>query len=187
GPLLTGGTISDADVQRKAGQPGQDAFGRMNLIYAMGRLSMVDKVEILSDGSRGGPAIVASTGHDSLHDLINLRALLENEAGLAVDFVVDPKKPLSMRTTTYYVLSPGENRVRVLTAFCNDGSTGQPMPLIELMDVGAFELFFPGGCANGLGAQIDLSGCAVQSSRWFAAQGRGVAYGYRPAALDDLH
>ena len=61
----------------------------MNLIYSMGRVSSVHQVEVLSDGSRGGPAIVASTGHDALHDLINLRALLENEAGLAVQFVVD--------------------------------------------------------------------------------------------------
>lgn len=185
GPIPTGGHIIDADVQRGASEPGRDAFGRMNLIYAMGRLSSVHQVEVLSDGSRGGPAIVASTGHDSLHDLINLRALLENEAGLAVDFVVDQYKPMQVRTTTYYVLSPGENRVRVLTAFCNDGTTGQPMPLIELMDVGAFELFFPEGCSNGLGAQIDLNGCAVQTSKWFAAQGRGVAYGYRPMSLAD--
>ncbi|MBK7860535.1 MAG: CehA/McbA family metallohydrolase [Archangiaceae bacterium] len=186
GPVWNGGHLIDADVQRPSGEPGRDAFGRMNLIYAMGRLSSVHQVEVLSDGSRGGPAVVASTGHDALHDLINLRALLANEAGLSVDFVVDQYKPLPLRTTTYYVLSPGENRVRVLTAFCNDGSTGQAMPLIELMDVGAFELFFPEGCSNALGAQIDLDGCLVQTSRWFAAQGRGVAYGYRPMALDDL-
>ncbi len=185
GPIPVGGQIVDADLVRPAGQSGQDAFGRMNLIYGMGRVSSVHKVEIVSDGKSGGPAVVASTGHDSLHDLINLRALLENEAGLAVQFVVDQYKPQELRTTTYYALSPGEDRVRVLTAFCNDGSTGQAQPLIELMDVGAFELFFPGGCSNGLGAQIDLNGCVVQSTKYFTAQGRGIAYGYRPMSLDD--
>lgn len=185
GPIPSGGHVIDADLQRPAGQPGQDAFGRMNLIYGMGRVSSVHKVEIVSSGANGGPAIVAATGHDALHDLINLRALLENEAGLAVSFVVDQYAPQSLRTTTYYVLSPGEERVRVLTAFCNDGAATVAQPLIELMDVGAFELFFPGGCTNGLGAKLDLSGCVVQTSKYFTAQGRGIAYGYRPMSLED--
>lgn len=186
GPVPSGGHIIDADLRRPAGHAGQDAFGRMNLIYAMGRVSSVHKVEVMNDGKSGGPAIVASTGHDALHDLINLRALLENEAGIKVEFVVDQYKPLPLRTTTYYVLSPGETRVRALTAFCNDGTAGVTTPLIELMDMGAFELFFPEGCSNGLGAQIDLDGCLVQTSRWVGAQGRGIAYGYRPMSVDDL-
>ncbi len=185
GPIPSGGHLIDADIQRPAGEAGQDAFGRMNMIYSLGRLSSVHKVEVLSDGKSGGPAIVASTGHDALHDLLNVRALLENEAGLAVQFVVDQHKPVKMRTTTYYVLSPGENRVRTLTAFCNDDTTAPPTPLIELMDVGAFELFFPEGCSNGLGAKLDLQGCIAQTSRWYAAQGRGVAYGYRPWSIAD--
>lgn len=185
GPVPSGGHLVDADLQRPAGEAGRDAFGRMNMIYSMGRLSSVHKVEVLSDGKSGGPAIVASTGHDALHDLLNVRALLENEAGLAVQFVVDQHKPVKLRTTTYYVLSPGENRVRTLTAFCNDDTTAPATPLIELMDVGAFELFFPEGCSNGLGAKLDLQGCIAQTSRWFAAQGRGVAYGYRPWTIAD--
>ena len=56
------------------------------------------------------------TGHDSAHDLLNLKSMVVAAAGINVDFAVDPQKALPLRTTTYYVLSPGENRVRALTA-----------------------------------------------------------------------
>lgn len=187
GPILSGGHIVDADLQRN-GQPGRDIFGRMGLIYMLGRLSNVDKVEVLADGSAGGPAVVASTGHDGPHNLINLQQLLSAQAGLAVQFVVDPGKPVPLRSTTYYVLSPGETRVRALTAFCNDGDAPLQAPLVELMDVGAFELFLPGGCTNGLGTpRLDVSNsCMVSPSPWYGTQGDGVAYALRSSSLTDL-
>ena len=189
GPLLSGGAIIDADLQRAAGEPGRDAFGRMALFYALGRLSSVKDVEIISDGSNGGPAIVASTGKDVQHDLINLPAVVRNVAGLNVDFVVDPNKPLPLRLTTYYVLSPGESRVRMFTAFCNDGDSSVLAPILELMDVGAFEIFNPGRCSNALGgSKLDpRDDCTFAPSKWFATQGDGVAYGLRSSSLADLN
>lgn len=188
GPLLSGGGIIDADLQRAPGEAGRDAFGRMALFYAFGRYASVKTVEILSDGSHGGPAIVASTGQDTMHDLINLRSIIENQAGLNIAFVVDPSKPLPLRTTTYYVLSPGESRVRMLTAFCNDGTSPVLAPLLELMDVGAFELFNPSRCANNLGAtKLDPSDdCTFAPSKWLGTQADGVAYGLRSMSLADL-
>ncbi len=189
GPLLSGGGIVDADLQRAAGEPGRDAFGRMALFYALGRLSSVKDVEIISDGSNGGPAIVASTGIDVAHDLINLGVLVRNQAGLNIDFVIDPARPLPLRLTTYYVLSPGEARVRMLTAFCNDGEAPVLAPILELMDVGAFELFSPGRCSNSLGgSKLDPNDdCTFAPSKWLGTQGDGVAYGLRSASLADLN
>ena len=189
GPLLSGGGIVDADLQRAAGEPGRDAFGRMALFYALGRLSSVKDVEIISDGSNGGPAIVASTGIDVAHDLINLGALVRNVAGLNIDFVIDPAKPLPLRLTTYFVLSPGESRVRMLTAFCNDGESPVLAPILELMDVGAFEMFSPGRCSNSLGgSKLDPNDdCTFAPSKWIGTQGDGVAYGVRSASLADLN
>lgn len=188
GPLLSGGGIIDADLQRAPGEAGHDAFGRMALFYALGRLSSVKDVEVLSDGSNGGPAIVASTGKDVAHDLINLAAVVRNQAGLDINFVIDPSKPLPLRLTTYYVLSPGESRVRMLTAFCNDGESPVLAPLVELMDVGAFELFNPGRCANNLGGSVldPNNDCTFAPSKWFGTQGDGVAYGLRSSSLSDL-
>ncbi|MFZ5446711.1 MAG: CehA/McbA family metallohydrolase [Myxococcota bacterium] len=188
GPLLSGGGIIDADLQRASGEPGHDAFGRMALFYALGRLSSVKKVEVLADGSNGGPAIVAATGKDVPHDLLNIKSLVNNLAGLDVQFVVDSSVPLALRTTTYYVLSPGESRVRALTAFCNDGDSPVSFPLIELLDVGAFEIFNPGPCNAGLGNGVldPNNDCTAAPSKWFGTQGDGVAYGVRSASLADL-
>ena len=189
GPLLSGGGIIDADLQRGPGEAGRDAFGRMALFYAFGRLSSVKDVEIISDGSNGGPAIVASTGKDVVHDLINLGSVVRNQAGLDINFVVDPNKPLPLRLTTYYVLSPGESRVRVLTAFCNDGDSPVLAPILELLDVGAFEIFNPGRCGATLGgSKLDPNDdCTFAPSKWFGTQGDGVAYGMRSSSLADLN
>ena len=188
GPFLSGGGIVDADVQRASGEAGRDVFGRMSLTYAFGRLTSVRQVEILSDGSDGGPAVVAATGVDSEHDLIALESLINSIAGLNIKFVVDAKQPLPVRGTTYYVLSPGEERVRMLTAFCNDGDSPAQMPLIELLDVGAFEIFNPGPCGATLGlSELDISNteCALAPSKWFGVQSDGVAYGVRSMSLAD--
>ncbi len=189
GPFLPGGGIVDADLRRADGEAGHDVFGRMSLIYTFGRLSSIRQVEVLSDGSKGGPAIVAATGVDSEHDLINLESLINSVAGLSVKFVVDAKQPLPVRGTTYYVLSPGEERVRMLTAYCNDGDKPVQLPLIELLDVGAFEIFNPGPCGATLGmGALDISNteCALAPSKWFGVQGDGVAYGVRSMSLSDL-
>lgn len=188
GPLLSGGGIIDADLRRPAGEPGRDAFGRMGLFYAFGRISSVKTVEVINDGSNGGPAVVAATGVDKQHDLLNINSLIESVAGLNVEFVVDPDKALPVKTTTYYVLSPGESRVRVLTAFCNESESPVLLPLIELMDVGAFEIFAPGKCSNSLGtSKLDPNNdCTAMPTKWFGTQGDGVAYGVRSQSLSDL-
>lgn len=181
GPTLYGGGIIDADLVRAAGEGGRDQFGRMALAYALGRVTRVTDVEILSDGSTGGPAVVAASGDDVPHDLLNLKAIVQAELG-NVSFVVDPDVPLPVRVTTYYVLSPGESRVRMLTAFCNDGTSPVSAPLIDLTDFrGSMEFFNPGGCANGFGT----AGCLLDPSPWVAAQGDGVSYGLRSYQLAD--
>lgn len=189
GPLLSGGGIVDADLRRAAGEPGRDAFGRMALFYSFGRISSVKSVEVLNDGANGGPAVVAATGVDVQHDLLNVNSLIGSVSGLDIQFIVDPNKPLPVRSTTYYVLSPGESRVRMLTAFCNDGESPVLMPLIELMDVGAFEIFNPGRCSNSLGtSKLDPNNdCTVMPSKWFGTQGDGVAYAVRSQSLADLN
>lgn len=182
GPTLYGGGVIDADLVRGAGEAGHDQFGRMELAYALGRVTRVTDVEILSDGSTGGPAVVAVSGDDVPHDLISLKLLATTMLG-NIDFVVDPDVPVPARVTTYYVLSPGETRLRMMTAFCNDGDKALTLPLIDLYDFrGSVEYFNPDGCAQGLGAE----GCLVDPSSWVGTQGDGVAYGLRSYRLGDL-
>ncbi|MEW5741355.1 MAG: CehA/McbA family metallohydrolase [Myxococcota bacterium] len=181
GPTLYGGGIIDADLVRGAGEAGRDQFGRMALAYSFGRVTRVTDVEVLSDGSAGGPAVVAVSGDDVPHDLLNLKAIVSAQLG-NVSFVVDPEVALPVRVTTYYVLSPGETRVRMLTAFCNDGESPVSAPLIDLTDFrGSVEFFNPDGCANALGT----ADCLLDPSRWVGAHGDGVSYGLRSYQLAD--
>lgn len=182
GPVLYGGAVIDADLVRPAGAAGRDQFGRMSVVHALGRVVRVDKVEVLADGSAGGSAVVASTGDDVVHDLFNLKSIVQAQLG-NVTFVVDPDKALPLRVTTYHVLTPGQSRVRILTAYCNDGVEAASFPLLDLYDFnGSVEVFNPGGCANGLGN----GDCLIDSSTWVGAQGSGVAYGVRSFSIADL-
>ncbi len=179
-PIPYGGTIIDADVKRQAG-PGRDEYGKLGLIYAFGRTVNVSKVEVLSDGANGGYAVVAASGQDAVVDYVNVKNVLTEFLG-DVELVRDPNEPLPFTITTYYVLSPGESRVRLLTAFCNGGKDTITMQVGDLSEQGGVsEVFNPDGCTNGLGAK----GCLVDPSTWFGYQADGVAYGYRAYAFSD--
>jgi len=173
-PTPYGGTIIDADLARAAG--GRDQLGKLEELHAFGRTINVSKVEILRDGARGGYAVIAATGTDEVIDYVNVENVVEQFLGAGVRLVVDPSEPLPLLATTYYVLSPGETRVRVLTAFCNSGKDNVVMQVGDLIEQGGLsEVFNPGGCVNGMGT----NGCLVDPAPWFGYQAEGVAYGYR--------
>jgi len=180
-PTPYGGAIIDADLVRPEGQPGRDEFGKMSPIYAFGRTPAVRKVEILEDGSKGGYAIVAATGEDAVNDYINVTNVLTEYLG-EVQLRSDPNAALPLLVTTYYVLSPGETRVRVLSAYCNQGRTPITTMTGDLLESGGeTEIFNPQGCANGVG----VPGCLIDPMTWFGYQARDVAYGYRAYAFRD--
>jgi hypothetical protein len=181
GAIPFGGWIVDAALKRSSGAAG-DQFGRMGLLYAFGRTINATDVEILSDGTAGGPAIVAVTGPDALNDFIHLQTAVGQFLSNA-QLAIDPEQPRSIKATTYYVLSPGESRVRVFTQFCNEGPEPVSFPLGEVIDQGgSTEFFNPNGCS----VPLSSTGCEIDSTRGFGFQGDGVAYGYRSYRTDNL-
>lgn len=173
-PIPYGGSIIDADLKRESAE-GRDAFGKLGLIYAFGRTINYTKVEVLNDGNHGGYAVVAATGEDAVLDYLNVNNVLSEFIG-NVQLARDPNAPLPFKVTTYYVLSPGENRVRALSAFCNSGAETVSMSVGDLVEQGGVsDIFNPEGCTNGFGAQD----CLVDPSSWVGYQADGVAYGYR--------
>ncbi len=171
-----GGTIIDADLKRAAGQPGRDQIGKMTVLYAFGRTLNTRKVEVLQDGALGGAAIIAATGTDAVDDYINVPNIIDEYLGAGVKLVVDPNAPLPITATTYYVLSPGESRVRVLTAFCNNGTENIVTGVGDVFEQGGVSDFFnPGSCKNGMGAK----GCTADASPWYGYQAEEVAYAVR--------
>jgi hypothetical protein len=180
-PAPYGGAIIDADLVRRDGQSGRDEFGKISPVYAFGRTPAVRKVEILRDGANGGFAVVAATGEDAVLDSINVNNVLSEYLG-AVALRADPNTPQPLLITTYFVLSPGETRVRMLTAFCNQGREPITTMVGDIIDSGgSTEIFNPQGCANGVG----VPDCLVDPMTWFGYQASHVAYGYRAYAFRD--
>lgn len=173
-PTPYGGTIIDADLVRALG--GRDQLGKVEPLHAFGRTVNVSKVEILEDGSRGGYAVIAATGADAVIDYFNVDSVLEDYLGPGAGLVSNPNVPLPLLVTTYYVLSPGETRVRALSAFCNTGKDNVVMQVGDIIERGGVsEVFNPSGCVKGMGT----NGCLVDPAPWFGYQAEGVAYGYR--------
>ncbi|MHB8876477.1 MAG: CehA/McbA family metallohydrolase, partial [Myxococcaceae bacterium] len=182
GVLPYGGNVIDADLVRPAGA-GADQLGKLGNFYAMGRTVNVQQVEVLADGSGGGPAIIAATGHDDVADYINIVQAIRQYVGQTVKLVFDADAPLPLNVTTYYVLSPGEERVRILTAFCNTGEKNISIPVGDMFEQGGTTDFFnPGNCKGLMGG----NSCLVDPAPWWGFQGDQVAYGYRSYQFDDL-
>jgi hypothetical protein len=182
GPNPYGGVIIDADLKRPSGEAGHDQMGKLSLLYQFGRIINATKVEVLNDGSSGGYAVLAATGDDAVNDFLNVPRVVGNYVpGAALAY--DPNAPLPLHSTTYYVISPGEARVRILTAFCNTGHENTVMAMGDLFEQGGSTDFFnPTGCTNGLG--LDKS-CTIDPFPWFGFQGDGVAYGLRNYKFTD--
>ena len=54
---------------------GEDQMGEVSLVYQLGRTCAHDRVEVLRDGSGGGPAVVRAFGHGAPNDGINLKGI----------------------------------------------------------------------------------------------------------------
>jgi|GEM_PF-1435344 len=173
-----GGTILDADFVRPAGEPGQDQFGELGLLYNFGRTLDPDKFEILSDGSDGRSVVLAVTGLDAANDYLSIRNQLRNMVGQLP--VTDPYEPVTLKMTSYFILNPNEQRLRFVTAFCNTSPVKEVVLAVgDLTDPGyVLELFNPQACTAGFGSGGLCFG--LDRMNWFGYQGNGIAYGYSP-------
>lgn len=175
-PNPYGGQIIDADIRRDG--PGRDAFGKIAPLYAFGRTQKATSVDVYRDrdGRAGGAAVVVADGVDAVNDFININSMIGNMIP-GVSLAIDPSADLPLKISTYYILNPGETRVRMVTALCNVGGQPITIPVGDLIDSGGdLEFFNPQSCTKGFG----YAGCLVDNMSWYGFQGDGVAYGYAP-------
>ena len=111
GYVPVGGGIIDADRVRPEDQLGRDLIEDVYLAFSMARLFHAETVELISDGSDGGPAIVQSTGTDVAWSWF--QGMFERD-----DPVVDA---LGLEITTTYTLPPDSDTLEISTRFTNTG------------------------------------------------------------------
>lgn len=182
GPCPYGGTLIDGDVKRDG--PGEDVIGESCLFLQFGQTLAPDRFEIVADGTDGGAAILAVTGHLELLDFVNLNGLLAGFGGGVFRLGFDTDTLLPLTITEYFILRPGDRGVQVVTAIRNDGRAAVHTPLGHMVDSGgAVDFFNPAGPFGGFGYR-GLSPEAIQAEAlvMLAFIGERASYAYLPAA-----
>jgi hypothetical protein len=177
GPLPYGGTILDADLVRADGGS-NDQFGELGLLYNFGRTVKAEQFDVLADGLDGGAVVLAASGDDAANDYLSIRNKLTESLGRVP--AADPYVAMPLHITNYFVLNPGEQRVRFVTALCNTSPQDTAALAVgDLTDPGhVLEFFNPLACTDGFGFGGLCFGLDRMS--WYGYQGDDVAYGYAP-------
>lgn len=133
GSTIFGGTLIDADLQRPNAKPdeGNDQLGEIFPSFLFEALDP-EKVEVVRDGSDGGPATVRVTGVGG--DLLQSMAVLDE------GFLYPP----GLVFTEEYTLEPGKRFVRIDTTITNDTDTVHPLPYFNPSDLAGLGLNIPG-------------------------------------------
>lgn len=179
-----GGNIIDADIVRP-GEQGHDQFGELPPFFNFGRTLEYERIEILDDGSKGGPAIVAATGRDAAYDFIHLQGLLGRVlTGMSLP---DVDKSLHLRATTYYVLNADSEAVHVVQSLCYEGDEDLDLAVGDLVNGGGnVEVFggYGGFGSTGAGGLSDIITAlgANDGHPFYGYLADNVAYGYVPEA-----
>jgi hypothetical protein len=102
-----GGSLIDADLQRPAGEPGNDTFVEEFTIIGY-KVATAETISVLCDGNGGRPAVLRIEGHDDVSRLIP-----------QID-ALNPR-PLNFRIVTDYILEPDSRTLRIRTTSTNNG------------------------------------------------------------------
>jgi len=180
GPCPYGGNVIDLD---RVTDPAGDQLGEVSAFLQLGRTLAFDRVDVVRDGSTGGPAVLRLYGHDAKDDFINLPGLGSFAVGIADDYRADVD--LKWRAAVTYILMPGETRLRMIYTFHNPG----PLPVATLWgtlsDTGAGPEIFHSFLGYGeLGFSDILGTNKLPLIQYVGLHGHDLAYGIVPI-LDD--
>ncbi|MCO4772206.1 MAG: CehA/McbA family metallohydrolase [Deltaproteobacteria bacterium] len=106
------GALIDADIVRPAGQLGRDTLEEAFLAFGIGRLASADTIELIADGTDGGPATVRVTGRDVPWTFV--QGVAESDVPLQAD--------LFLSVVTDYVLEPDSYELLIRTTLTNNGT-----------------------------------------------------------------
>jgi len=177
GVIPQGGNLVDAVLTDGTRQIVEDHFGELGLFYRFGRTCEPDRIEIVRDGSEGGPAVLRAIGKSGNNDFINIKGIGVFPVGAEVDPDIDD----GVTCATTYILEPGSTTLGVHHSLFNPGSDKVSSPLGTIADTGGFTE----GWTNARGFQrADISALTSLSKPapidFVLYQGPGVAYGLIP-------
>ena len=177
GVIPQGGNVIDAALTDGTNQLVQDHFGELALIYKLGRTCEPDRIEIVRDGSKGGPAVLRAIGKSGNNDFINIKGI----GVFRVDATVDPDIVDGVECATTYVLAPGSTSLEVHHSLFNVGPDSVDGPMGTLADTGGYT----DAWTNSRGFErADISAITTLSKPasidYVIYQGPDVAYGVIP-------
>lgn len=177
GVIPQGGNVVDAVLTDGTHQTVDDHFGELALIYKLGRTCEPDHIEIVRDGSKGGPAVLRAIGKSGNNDFINIKAI----GVFRVDAAVDPDITDGVECATTYVLEPGSHTLEVHHSMFNKGPDSVDGPMGTMADIGGYT----DAWTNSRGFQrADISAITTLSKPqpidFVLYQGPDVAYGVIP-------
>ncbi len=177
GVIPQGGNVVDAALIDGTNQTVDDHFGELALIYKLGRTCEHDRVEIVRDGSKGGPAVLRAIGKSGNNDFINIKAI----GVFRVDASVDPDIADGVECATTYVLAPGSRSLEVHHSMFNKGPDSVDGPMGTMADIGGYT----DAWTNSRGFErADISAITTLSNPspidFVIYQGPDVAYGVIP-------
>ncbi len=190
GPCPWGGNVLDVGVRKSPEQAwSKDSAGEICLLFNIGRTLKPDRFEVLADGADGEAAVLAVTGHLELLDFIDVIGMSVGRIGdLELNLPLDPDAELPLTLTVYYIMRPGDQGLRVVTAFRNDGDATELIATSHLMNSGGtVDLFNPINESKGFGSK-SLSADNLQSTPlpFLSFLGAESGMTYMPDAIEGL-
>lgn len=183
-PCPYGGNVIDLSTQT----PGaEDSLGEICIMVQMGQTMDPDAFAVLADGSDGGAAVLAVTGHIELLDWINVLGMIDGFIpGLVTTLSVDTENVAPYTITVYYVLHPDAHHLDVITAIRHDGDEPLTTPFLHLIDSsGPVELFNPLSSKGGWGFNpLGATSIAAEILPFVAFWGQQTSFAYLPSEPD---
>ena len=178
GIVTPGGNLVDAAaIAADGSDESPDHFGETAILYQMGRQCRHSSIEIVRDGSGGGPAVLRAHGMTGFNQHVNLRGL----GVLPIPNSLLPELDDGAECATTYILDPGSKTLETHLTLFNPTEELITGPMGALSDTGGeVFIFLPGTGFSRLGDISEAINGGGTESAYMAWQGPDVAYGIIP-------
>ncbi len=178
-----GGNLIDATGLDAAGADlAGDSLGEISMVYLVGRTCAHETIEVVLDGSGGGPAVIRARGRSNINDYVNLKAI--GAIGIPPD--LDPDIGDSIECATTYTLRPDQETIEIAWTMFNAADPADPPvagPFGMINDCGGeMNIFYPRQRLYHIktGFEVLATASAPNPLAYAVYQAPDIAYGVIP-------